>query len=115
MHIEKLKEVYEQFNYAPFKVVYDPEQTTAQLKMFLPNYIPVQENDDSDSTATLNGSFKSIESDTTKRISDLSSKELSLILNKESTEDASTHTDEDILNSDEEMDEVYYNFVKNSG
>lgn len=37
-HIEKLKEVFGEFRYAPHKTPYNPENEEAILKMFLPNY-----------------------------------------------------------------------------
>lgn len=40
MHIAKLKEVYGEFNYAPYKTPFDPESEMEQLKVFLPNYSP---------------------------------------------------------------------------
>lgn len=40
MHAGKLKEVYGEFNYAPYKTPFDPELEVEQLKIFLPKYKP---------------------------------------------------------------------------
>lgn len=40
MHAAKLKEVYGEFNYAPYKTPFDPVMETEQLKIFLPKYKP---------------------------------------------------------------------------
>lgn len=38
MHIENLKAVYGEFNYAPYRKPFEPENETSQLQMFLPTY-----------------------------------------------------------------------------
>lgn len=40
VHAAKLKEIYGEFNYAPYKTPYDPELETEQIKIFLPKYKP---------------------------------------------------------------------------
>lgn len=40
VHAGKLKEIYGEFNYAPYKTPYDPELEIEQLKIFLPKYKP---------------------------------------------------------------------------
>lgn len=44
MHAAKLKEVYGEFSYAPYRTPFDPELETEQLKIFLPKYKPKIEN-----------------------------------------------------------------------
>lgn len=44
MHAAKLKEVYGEFNYAPYRTPFEPEMETEQLKIFLPKYRPTVES-----------------------------------------------------------------------
>lgn len=44
MHVAKLKEVYGEFNYAPYKTPFEPEMETEQLKIFLPKYRPTADS-----------------------------------------------------------------------
>lgn len=40
VHAAKLKEVYGEFNYAPYKTPFDPEIELEQLRIFLPKFKP---------------------------------------------------------------------------
>lgn len=40
VHIANIKKVYGEFNYAPYRTQFDPEQELQQLQMFLPTYNP---------------------------------------------------------------------------
>lgn len=78
MHAAKLKEIYGEFNYAPYKTPYDPELEVEQLKIFLPKYKPSTQprtvvNKIKSSTA-INGKSPSSESTSSSNSSTYSSK-----------------------------------------
>lgn len=76
VHVAKLKEIYGEFNYAPYKTPFDPELEIEQLKIFLPKYKPngLQKITDKpnicdkpESTETTTGSIGSTSSSSSKQ------------------------------------------------